>query len=353
MRLPELNQHRVRTSDLARGHWAVIYGSTLPQVKQSHQKHQPCPYCGGRDRFRLFADWQERGSAICGQCQSEGADGFEWLGKITGQPFAEVCRLVESILGVNPETIQVNRARLEQERKARDEATRLQMESAAKRNSQTIHSIMGGAVPLVSDYREPFKPGLSYLRNRGLSELIERGDLPNNWLGHPSLKYDQNQAFPALVAPVVVNGQPMALHRTYLTPDGHKAPVENPKKLTPAIRPGATTGGAVRLYWPPGKELAVTEGIETALAIRMACPYLAVWACVNANGLKSVLIPESVERVYIAADHDRSGTGQGAAKSLHNRLEVEGIKSAIILPPAPSEGSKGVDWLDVAQEAVA
>lgn len=341
MRLPDLYTRQPKTADLARGHWAAIYGSILPELKQTHAKHQPCPSCGGNDRFRLFGDWETAGGAICNQCGN--GDGFHWLGQVTGKGFKEVCRLVESVLGIRHETIQIDMAELNRKARVREEAERQQNELDAERNYKRLHQTMSQVVPLSS-----FEPGLSYLRNRGLGGLIDRDDLPRNWLGHPCLSFDRQQSFPALIAPVVVNNQPVSLHRTYLTQDGSKAPVDDAKKLTPAIWPGATKGGAIRLYWPPGRELAVTEGIETALAIRMALPELPVWACVSANGLESVLIPDGVESVIICADNDASGAGQKAARNLETRLKAEGLAVASILPPC-----QGLDWLDVARGVAA
>ncbi len=347
MKLPDIptwGAYRPSTKELARGHWASIYAGTLPEIKQTHLKHQPCPACGGKDRFRLFSDWQETGSAICNQCGN--GDGFDWLMRITGQGFAQVCDLVEAVMGVNRSATKVDRAEMERRKLAREESARQQQRRDAEIHLHTMHCIMAEVVSL-----ELFKPGLDYLRHRGLGGLIERGDLPMNWLGHPSLTCD-GQVFPALVAPIVIGNQMVSLHRTFLTRDGHKAPVESPKKMLPAIWPGATSGAAIRLYRPT-TELVVTEGIETALAIRLACPDLPVWACVSANGMKAVLIPEEIERVFIAADNDASGTGQAAAQALQERLEDEGVESSILLPPAPPEGCKGVDWLDVVRGVIA
>jgi hypothetical protein len=65
-------------------------------------------------------------------------------------------------------------------------------------------------------------------------------------------------------------GECVALHRTYLSVDGPgKAEVESPKKLSRTSYPGATNGATIPLD-KPGSVLAVTEGIETALAVRAA-----------------------------------------------------------------------------------
>lgn len=58
-------------------------------------------------------------------------------------------------------------------------------------------------------------------------------------------------------------GRIVTLHRTYLTPEGIKAPVEAPKKLYA----GGARGGLIRLG-EPSDVLGIAEGIETALSAR-------------------------------------------------------------------------------------
>ncbi len=329
----------VKTSDLSRGRWATVYAHLLPDLKQQPGKGQPCPNCGGTDRFDLFRDWQEKGAFNCRHCGH--GDGFELIGRVTGQPFSEVCRIVEGVLGISGNSFHVER----QDPaigKARQQRDTEQANEQAKGHLETLHRIMGGVVPL-----NCFEPGLAYLRNRGLGELVERGDLPRNWLGHWSPNYHKGtHGCPALVAPIVVAGQPMALHCTYITITGEKAFGSNSKRKTKPLWTGATRGGAVRLIWPIDKEIAVTEGIENGLAVRQSFPDLCVWSAVDAGGLGNFMAPEGVERVQIWADHDDAG--RRAAAKLSERLRKKRIRSVTLLPPEP-----GRDWLDIARRAAA
>lgn len=52
-------------------------------------KHQACPVCGGKDRFRFTDSIHDRGDggAICNQCGA--GDGMHWLMKITGLNFSD------------------------------------------------------------------------------------------------------------------------------------------------------------------------------------------------------------------------------------------------------------------------
>jgi putative DNA primase/helicase len=151
----------------------------------------------------------------------------------------------------------------------------------------------------------------------------------------------EDQAFtyhPAMVARVDdPRGELATMHRTYLSLDGHKAHVPTPKKLMSPAVPGATHGGAIRLY-APAETLAVTEGIETALAVRCATG-LPVWAAVSAGGMARLIVPEEVRLVVICADHDPAGLD--AARTLARRLLAEQRRVKILTPDTP-----GADWAD-------
>lgn len=196
----------------------------------------------------------------------------------------------------------------------------------------------------------------AYLRHRGLGELVDQDDLPGTLRYCPTLAYwhrpnDQPRAvrighFPALVAAIqALDGAVTAIHRTYLRPDGYgKADVPGAaKKVTPPSRPHGTRGGAIRLY-PAGWRLAVAEGIETSLAVRIATG-LPVWSTVSAVGLAAFEPPPGVADVLICADRDASGTGEDAARQLAVRLYRRGIHARVALPPAAG------DWLDTLNAA--
>lgn len=75
-------------------------------------------------------------------------------------------------------------------------------------------------------------------------------------------------------------------------------------------------------------------------------------ACISANGLVAAQVPQDCGPIYIAADLDRNGCGEQAARGLADRLTREGRSVYILLPDGPiPDGCKGVDWLDVLTEA--
>ena len=177
-------------------------------------------------------------------------------------------------------------------------------------------------------------------------------EIPADLLLHPDLEYKHGKErvgrFPTMIGVVrSIDGKVQGIHRTYLNPKGFgKADLTPSKK---AFSYKTITGGAVQLY-PATDTLALTEGIETALAVYVSTG-LPVWACLGTSGLKSVVIPDKVKTVYIMADHDKIDKkrgvrpGEEAARILAKRLIGEGRKVKIIIPPV-----EGADWLDVINE---
>ena len=133
--------------------------------------------------------------------------------------------------------------------------------------------------------------------------------------------------FPALVAGIQdVAGRFLAIQRTYLDGPG-KADIDPVRASL-----GSIAGGAVRLAPMFDDAVLVGEGIEsTAAAVRVLDWPGGAWATLGTSGLRSVVLPESVRRVVIAADRDPGGLR--AAVALTERLEIEGRRVSIEAPP--------------------
>lgn len=95
-------------SDRTNGRWpdllAELAGLTAEQLTD---RHQPCPCCGGTDRYR-FDDRDGTGSWFCNQCGGKdgaggGGTGIDLLMRVTGWSYADACRRIESHLGVIPD----------------------------------------------------------------------------------------------------------------------------------------------------------------------------------------------------------------------------------------------------------
>ncbi len=95
-------------TDLTNGRWPDLLmqlaGLTPDQLTD---KHQPCPLCGGEDRYR-FDDLNGTGSWYCNQCGGKdhmggGGNGMDMLMRRTGLTYPEACKRIEQHLGHRPE----------------------------------------------------------------------------------------------------------------------------------------------------------------------------------------------------------------------------------------------------------
>ena len=85
-----------RTTEAARGKWrGILITLGLPETCL-HNKHGPCPLCGGKDRFRWDNDGG-RGTYICNSCGA--GNGMTFAMKFTGKTFSEIAAEIDIILG--------------------------------------------------------------------------------------------------------------------------------------------------------------------------------------------------------------------------------------------------------------
>lgn len=150
-------------------------------------------------------------------------------------------------------------------------------------------------------------------------------------------------SYPVMLGAVTSpDGDLVAIHRTYLTDDGHKAPVPVVKKLSATA--GPLVGASIKIGVPAPRPdgllgLGVAEGIETAIAASILSG-VPVWSCVSANGLKSFNPPLRVRSLYVFGDRDESGVGQKAAAALAGRAAAVGLVARVLLPDPVG------DWAD-------
>lgn len=86
----------------------------------------------------------------------------------------------------------------------------------------------------------------------------------------------------------------------------------------------------------------MAEGIETALAARIAMPELPAWAAVSAGGIARLRLPRVVREIIVAADHDAHGAGERGARDLARRMRGSGVVVRMAMPP-----TVGADWADL------
>lgn len=195
---------------------------------------------------------------------------------------------------------------------------------------------------------EPMK---RYLARRGVEaaafEETELRFMPNCLYAGSKEEEGARKFYPAMVAAVRDNeGNLVTVHRTYLRPEGIKAPVFEPKKLM-SVPYGETINGCAVKLQSSGSILCVAEGIETSLSVTAATGY-PCWSCISAHGLTEFVPPKNVRTVLIFADKDASGVGDEAAEKLRARLADSGLLAIICRIPDPiPAGGKGLDWNDV------
>lgn len=172
--------------------------------------------------------------------------------------------------------------------------------------------------------------GERYLAHRGIIGVRTTGALRF----HPRCFYwrdgqpdgTEPDAWPALLAKVTsTRGTLTGLHRTWIDPRiADKAPLDPNRKAM-----GHLLGHGVRMG-KPSDLLAAGEGLETMLSLRMAMPGLPVVAALSANHLGALMLPGSLERLYIAADSDNAGLL--AAVNLVERANAQGIAAVRLVP---------------------
>lgn len=327
----------------AAGAWDRILLELSPAIASALDRpglvHIDCPIHGGRKDFRVFRDVAETGGGVC-TCGTW-PDGFALIGAVNGWSFKETLSEVgRLVLGDKPTLSPVSRITRKRDTAREDAAIR-----------QRLTALWRGSFSLTKKEAEP---GRTYLVNRGLM-------LPAGLQGvryHPAMAYYDEEGklagrFPGLLALVTApDGQPVTIHRTFLSADGRKAPVASPKKLCAHAACRPLQGASIRLF-PAAETLAVAEGIETALAVTQLSG-IPCWATVSAGLMEQFVPPPGVRMVRIFADRDSpnkghpQGHGQEAAEKLARRLTESGVAAKIELPPMPIPvGRKGVDWLDV------
>ena len=173
----------------------------------------------------------------------------------------------------------------------------------------------------------PGTPGELYLHSRSIDDADHEALRFNK-----ALEYREGtriSRWPAIVAALTdLDGQVLAVHRTWLDPDGRrKADLPSPRKML-----GYSEGAGIRFrnHLLPNCDITIGEGIETVLSILEVLPPSAGIATLSSTLMPRILIPETNGRILIAADRDPAGYN-GALK-LQQRLAEEGRQAELVLP---------------------
>lgn len=327
----------------ARGRWPeILMALGVAEHYTDTRKHQPCPYCGGKDRYR-FTNHKQGGGFICNHCAPDGGSGFDLLMLLYGYSFKEAVNAVAAVVGMGGGHIApaVLRAAPKQENTVQHD------EKKQARLAELWHACQAwNETPLIADYLHgrgvPLPEKLPISRALGLHSRLaywHKGRI----LGH----------FPAMVGAFRdTEGKPRGLHITYLQrlSSGlvQKAALFDPQtrerlpaKKMQSLYAGSLSGAAIRLFPPERGVLGICEGIETAIAARYVSG-VAMWACGSAHGIKSFELPKGIKELIVIADNDSNQTGINAARALQRRYQNQ-LDSFKIWQP----DTIGADALDV------
>lgn len=201
--------------------------------------------------------------------------------------------------------------------------------SAPHRSTDAPRRLFAMAKPIAGTIVE------TYLRKREITVLHEAAALRY----HPSCYYRTDgtslrQAGPAMIAAVTdLDGRITGLHRTWLDPAGDgKAAIATPRRAM-----GHLLGNGVR-FGTAHDVMAAGEGIETILSLCIALPTMPMVAALSAAHLAGLILPPTLERLYVA--HDNDPAGFKARDQLVARAQDAGI---IALPLAPDLGDFNED----------
>ncbi|MDW5511898.1 primase-helicase zinc-binding domain-containing protein [Serratia proteamaculans] len=289
------------TSRAATGHWPVLLPALGIHITAGGRA-QPCPVCGGKDRFR-FDNLQGRGTWFCNQCG--GGDGLNLVEKALDVTTKEAAVKVAGVLG-EPSGSALPEYNPQQE----------QQDKAQARNNAAQQ-----ARQLLASARQ--QAGNTYLTAKGWP------DSDTLTLQGPSMR----------VGGITYQPGDLLLPLTDSAGD-----VVNVQLINAAGDKRTLAGGQAKhaCHFLPGQDNAViwlTEGYATGLTVHQLTGE-SVCVALSANNLPAMAqqlraqYPDAL--LLLAADNDENGTGQARAAEA---AQLSGGKPAL-----PSETG---DWNDV------
>jgi putative DNA primase/helicase len=317
--------------ELTTNNWHNILTSIGLPSNSLTNRHQPCPACGGKDRFR-FDNKDGSGSFICTHFNNGAGDGFGLVMHYFDCDFKTAINAIKQVLGLtNNQAISL----MPKPNKT------LLSKPIIKNQTDKILQLWNQSSPLVES-----NLAMSYFASRGLNpDCIASDNLrfhqgTEYWYRDMSGKLICAGVYPAIVAAFKnVNQNIQGLHFTMLQSlkKAQKLYLKHPETQQPlpakkmrSCFEGSLKGCAIQIH-QPSTRLMVTEGIENALAAHELNGWQ-VWACGSANGLKNLILPDGITELLIIADNDPNQVGIKAAESLARRSTIQGIKTKVWLP---------------------
>ncbi|WP_025119867.1 MULTISPECIES: primase-helicase zinc-binding domain-containing protein [unclassified Serratia (in: enterobacteria)] len=289
------------TSRAATGQWPVLLPALGIHITAG-SREQPCPVCGGKDRFR-FDNQQGRGTWFCNQCG--GGDGLSLVEKALAVTTKEAANKVAGVLG------NTSHAPLPVQDSQQDKT------QARQQAAEQARQLLAAAVP---------QAGNAYLTRKG-------------W---PDVDTLTLQGKPLRVGGITYQPGDLLLPLTNAAGE-----VVNVQLINTAGDKRTLAGGQVKdaCHSLPGPDHAViwlTEGYATGLTVHQLTGE-SVCIALSANNLPALAqqlraqYPDAL--LLLAADNDENGTGQTRATEA---AQLTGTKLA--LPPVAG------DWNDLYQQ---
>ena len=320
----------------ALGRWSDLLAALGGlEPAQLNGRHQPCPLCGGRDRYR-FDDRQGSGSWFCNQCGGKdqlggGGTGIDLLMRLRRWSYRQACEAVERYLELAPNP-----------------------EDQQRHRPQPVSYPLPAALPAA---------GLA--ANPGLVS-----GLPNGLPGHGSRPWRQPETPPLDAPPPALDqgaiaqwcyrdgggaqlfwvqrlclgqgGRKAFLQRVWLDGAWHRPSRRDPFACEwPAPRP---LYGLPALGQRPEATVLVVEGEATAEAASLLFPKLVVASWANGTNAIAKTDWRPLEGRSVILWPDADGPGRKAMARLGSLLADLGCRLQLVEPPA--ELPQGWDLAD-------
>ena len=303
-------------AERAKGHWPdILRRLGLLSGAALAGRDQPCPACGGHDRFRFtdkgFGRWFCRG---CGM----GGDGLRLVQTIKRVDFQTAAALVETVVG-----------------KVDAPDARRNPDNGKSDKPSDPMKPWREAGPFLAD-----SPVDRYFRSRAL--VITKIEAQSLHYAASLFHWPSKSRWPAAAAQITLaDGAPLGSHMTFVAHGGAgKAPVERPRLFAAG---GKTIGGGVWFGKADAhSEFVVAEGVESCLSGMRLSRVEAGVAALSELGVRRLALPEQVRRVRVWADHDAAGQGLSAAREAARRWKTEGREVAVSISPIPGHDANDI-----------
>ncbi|MCV0454253.1 primase-like DNA-binding domain-containing protein [Escherichia coli] len=275
----------------ALGHWPSILPALGIQVLKN--RHQPCPVCGGSDRFR-FDDREGRGTWYCNQCGA--GDGLKLVEKVFGVSPSDAAAKVAAVTGCLPPADPAVTA-----------AAGAETDAARKNAAALAQTLMAKTRP---------GTGNAYLTRKGFPGRECRMLTGTHRAGGVSWRAGD------LVVPLYDDSGEL-VNLQLISADGRKR----------TLKGGQVRGTCHTLEGQnqAGKRLWIAEGYATALTVHHLTGETVMVALSSVNLLSLASLARQKHpacQIVLAADRDLSGDGQKKAAAAADACE-----GVVALPP--------------------